>query len=248
MIAVLSTIFIFIFGLVFGSFLNVLIYRLNVEKAPKFWQGRSFCPKCKHTLGWQDNIPLLSFVLLRGRCRWCRKPISWQYPVVELTTAISFSLIALTAPTFGPLGLLGALTTTASLIVIFFSDLLYGLIPDEMVVVGSIAAAVFNFQFSIFIVGLLTSLGFLTIVLLTRFRGMGLGDVKLAFFMGILLGWPKILVALWTAFVLGGVFAVGLLLLKRTKLSATIALGPFLVIGVLISALWSDQLLRIIGF
>jgi len=226
----------FLLGLVIGSFLNVLVYRLNTEdKVPKFWQGRSLCPKCKHELSWEDNIPLFSFIMLLGRCRYCRQPISWQYPIVELVTAICFVFVGL-----NPL----LLALAAVFIVIFFSDWIFGLIPDEMIIVGSVVAL---FLRPNFLVGTVSALIFLTIVLATKFRGMGLGDVKLAFLMGLLLGWPKSLVAFWAAFILGGVVAISLLLLKRTKFSATIPLGPFLVIGILISALWSTQLLHLLG-
>lgn len=220
-----------VFGLVIGSFLNVLIYRLNVSGAPKFWQGRSLCPHCKRKLLWQDNIPLLSFVLLSGRCRHCRKKISWQYPTVELITAVAFVAIGW-QPWF--LGL------AAVFIVIFFSDWVYGLIPDEMVIVGCIMAVVLGASL---LVGLISAVGFFVIVAATKFKGMGIGDVKLAFLIGLLLGWPKAAVAFWMAFVAGGTVAVGLLLLKKVGLSDKMALGPYLVLGTVISALWSREIL-----
>lgn len=229
-----------LFGVIFGSFLNVLIWRLNDEKAPKFWQGRSICPKCKHTLAWQDNIPLFSYLILRGKCRYCRKAISSQYPLVETVTALATILIG-----FNPLFLILAY----AFIVIFFSDVEYQLIPDEMVILISLVAAVLNFQVigPNLITGLSTALGFFLIVVATKFRGMGLGDVKLAFVMGLLLGFPNILVGVWFSFILGGAFAIGLLMLRRKKIHETMALGPFLVIGTLIAALWSKEILQIIG-
>lgn len=218
-------------GLCFGSFLNVLIWRLNDPKAPKFWQGRSLCPKCKHQLAWSDNIPLLSFVLLRGHCRFCHKKISWQYPIVELLTAIAFVLTG-----FHPVMWL----IDSIFIVIFFSDLIYGLIPDEMIVVGVIASLT---KQSSFAVGIFTALPFFVFA---KAKIMGEGDIGLAFLMGLLLGWPKIIIALWSAFILGGATAIILLLLKRTKLSATIPLGPFLILGTIIAALWSEKILAIL--
>lgn len=220
-----------VFGLVIGSFLNVLIYRLNAEKAPQWWQGRSVCPQCKKPIAWFDNIPLLSFVALGGRCRRCRTRISWQYPLVELVTAISFGLI-------GPSPLL--LILAAVFIVIFFSDWIYGLIPDEMIIVGSVATI---FLGPNLLVGIFSALGLFSIVLATKFRGMGLGDVKLAFLMGLNLGWPKILVAFWAAFVLGGLAALMLLLLKKVRLSDRMAFGPYLVLGTIFSALWTGEIL-----
>lgn len=231
-----------LFGLIIGSFLNVLIWRLNDEKAPKFWQGRSICPKCKHELSWNDNIPLLSFIVLSGRCRFCQKPISRQYPIVELVTAGATVLTVGFLSNLSFLSVLSYLIIVYAFIVIFFSDLEYQLIPDEMVVV----IVVLSFLRGNLIVGLLAALGFFLVVLATKFRGMGLGDVKLAFAMGLLLGFPAVVVAVWFAFVLGGVFAVGLLLLHRKNIHETMALGPFLVLGTLIAALWSQKILAIL--
>ncbi len=233
-----------IIGLAFGSFANVLIYRLCDPKAPKFWQGRSLCPKCQKQIAARDNIPLLSFCLLRGKCRWCHRPIGWHYPLVEGLTALSFVLCFVLTPTAAVTSLLLCLIAF-SFIVIFFADLHYGLIPDEMLILSGLAGLAISPAY--LLIGLATSLGFFLVVLITWFRGMGLGDVKLALVMGLLLGWPNILVALWVAFVSGGLVATLLLLLKKTKLSATIPLGPFLIVGTLIAALWSQELLTLVG-
>lgn len=251
-----------ILGLAFGSFLNVLIYRLNTPDTPPFWKGRSFCPKCHHSLSWRDDIPLFSFLLLHGYCRYCQKKISWQYPVVELLTAlITILLWFYLSPVLNVTGLLGYWVTVFifySFLVIFFSDLIYGLIPDLMVVsgsllvIGSFALKNLNHltiqQFNNVFVGLVSSAFFLLIVLFTRGQGMGLGDVTLAFLMGLFLGFPHILVALWVGFISGGAVAILLLLLRRTSLSATIPLGPFLILGTLIAYLWSAQILFFVGF
>lgn len=235
-------------GLVVGSFLNVLIWRLNVFGAPKFWEGRSICPGCRHIIGWRDNIPLLSFGLLGGRCRWCRKKISRRYPAVEAVTAVAFGVIG----SFWGTGGVWAMGLAAVFIVIFFSDLVYGLIPDEAVAAGIVFCVLGNtgnlgFLRAATATGFVSALIFLAIVLITKFRGMGLGDVKLAFLIGLVLGWPGALAAFWAAFVLGGAAAAVLLVLKRTKLSATIALGPFLVAGVVFSALWSRVFFDFLG-
>lgn len=230
-------------GLVVGSFLNVLIWRLNEEKVPKWWQGRSVCPHCRKEISWKDNIPLVSFVWLKGKCRRCHKKISWQYPIVELVTALTFLTIG-----WQP----GLLAIAACFIVIFFSDWVYGLIPDEMVAAGTILSVLrvlgdLSFLRAATITGFISALFFFLIVLVTKFRGMGLGDVKLAFLMGIFLGWPRALVAFWAAFILGGIAAVAFLLLHRKKFSETIAFGPYLVLGTVFSALWTNQILLILS-
>lgn len=226
--------FLFLLGLILGSFANALIWRLNNENAPKFWQGRSICPTCRHQLGWKDNVPLLSFILLKARCRYCKAKISWQYPIVELTTAIIFTLTGL-HPVILALELV--------FVVIFFSDLIYGLVPDEMILLGCVFF-VFNFSVVNLIVGIITAAPFL---LFAKLKWMGYGDVTLSFLMGIILGFPRILVAMWSGFIFGGFTAMVLLLLRKTKISATIPLGPFLIIGLVVSALWSKDLLNLLG-
>lgn len=226
----MSFLFLFIFGLCVGSFLNVLIWRLNDEKAPKFWQGRSLCPKCKHQLNWKDNIPLLSFLLLNGRCRFCHKKISWQYPLVELLTGLVFLLAT-------PVWVIVA----CCFIVIFFSDWIYGLIPDEMTLILLITGIFLNWNnWSVGFVALLVLLGLFVV---TRGKGIGFGDVKLIFPLGLLLGWPKILVMFYITSILGGLYALILLLLRRRKFGDTIALGPFLIIGTVIALCVKDSLL-----
>lgn len=226
-----------IIGFCLGSFLNVLIWRLNNRNTPKFWQGRSLCPKCRHVLSWADNIPLLSFIFLRGRCRYCQKSISWQYPAIELITAILFVITGLHPVTW----LIGCV-----FIVIFFSDLIYGFIPDEMIVAGTFLSILSNLSnLSNLGIAFITALPFFVFA---KYKLMGQGDIGLAFLMGLLLGWPKIGVAIWSGFIVGGVTALVLVLLKKTKISATIPLGPFLILGVIIAILWSGKLLQIIGY
>ena len=125
-------------GLLIGSFLNVLIYRL--PRGLSFTKGRSFCPKCKKQINFSDNIPLMSFVLLKGRCRFCHSSISWRYPVVELTTGVLFVLAAQNKlGRLGELRLLGVgdflltILLFSGLIVIFFIDLEHQIIPDEII-------------------------------------------------------------------------------------------------------------------
>lgn len=253
---VLNFLIVFALGLALGSFLNVLIWRLNSEDGtvPRFWQGRSLCPRCRHGLSWSDNIPLLSFFLLSGRCRYCRKKISWQYPLVELLTALFTVATWFCFPDLSPIAKLLYCSIAYTLIVIFFSDWIYGLIPDEMIIAGSVAAVIYGFQFSVFslgthlLSGVVSGLAFLLIVVVTRFRGMGLGDVKLAFLLGFLLGWPKVAVAFWWSFVLGGFSAVVLVLLKKVRLSDKMAFGPYLIAGAIFSVLWSRDFLRLLGF
>lgn len=239
--------FLFLLGLCVGSFLNCVVWRLNHDCSPL--RGRSFCPKCKHKLGWKDNIPLLSFVLLRGKCRYCRSPISWQYPIVELATGIlavvSFQLSVVRGES--SLSTVYYLLITFTLIAIFVSDLRYQTIPDEIVYPSMVLAVIFHLrgvpQAQPHLGGvLLSAFGaagfFYFLVLITHGRGMGTGDVKLVALMGLVLGWPKIVVALFLAFLTGAVVGVILLVMGKKKANSHIPFGPFLTAATLISLFW----------
>lgn len=246
---------IFIFGLAVGSFLNCLIYRLQTEES--FLIKRSYCPNCKKALSWQDLIPLLSFIILRGKCRYCQKPISWQYPLVELMTGALFVFIAFQWLSGGItlLNFIYLLFIISALIVIFVSDLRYYIIPDKVIYSATILAIIYCiYQFAIedqrliiinFLAAILASLFFLSIILISRGRWMGWGDVKLAFFMGLLLGFPNILVALFLAFFFGAIIGIGLILAGRKTLKSEIPFGPFLVVGTFIALFWSKELIQL---
>lgn len=235
----------FVFGLCVGSFINCLVWRLNHNLSP-IW-GRSICPRCKHKLVWYDNIPLLSFVLLRGKCRWCHSPISWQYPIVELTTGL-LTVLVFQLSNYELRIMSYYLLITYSLIAIFVSDLLYQTIPDEIVypAVGiTIFCSLLTSHYSLFTI-FIAALGaagfFYLLCLLTRGRGMGLGDVKLAGLMGLILGWPKIIVAFYLAFLTGAVVSVILILLRKKKFGQYIPFGPFLTTATFIAIFWGEKI------
>lgn len=250
-------VFLFILGISIGSFLNVLIARLPKNESIN---GRSHCDNCRKTLSWTDLIPLISFVLLKGKCKYCRSPLSYQYPIVEFLTGALFVF------TYGimnhELGIMGLATLlyylfiVSSLIVVFFLDLKYGIIPDKIIFPAIIVSLVYisistfyplssNVLPSIFN-HLSSALGaflfFLFIYLITRGRGMGLGDVKFSFVLGLTLGiWGTIL-ALYIAFLTGGIIGIILILWKKKTLKNAVPFGPFLVVGFLISLFFSEQI------
>lgn len=253
----------FILGLCVGSFLNVVIYR-EVKGKSWFW-GRSFCDKCKKKITWYDNIPLLSFLLLKGRCRHCHKKISLQYPFVELLTGLEFVwiyfLIKSNLDFFGKfegfyslLSLLVWFVLGSCLLAILVADLKYKIIPDTAIIFGIVISLLklwVDYRFtgmldlSVFPSSLLAGLFFLGLNIGTKGKGMGFGDVKLAFFMGLILGFPKIVIALFTAFLTGALMGVILILLKKKKTKSKIAFGPFLVLGTIIAIFWGDVVWRL---
>ncbi len=227
--------FVGLFGLAVGSFLNVLIDRL--PKGLDVIAGRSHCDYCKKNLRWFELIPILSFVFQRGTCRRCHKKLSWQYPLVEIATGVGFVLLA---PSYW------YWLIFSSLLVIFVADLKYQIIPDSMVVMGVIGViGAIGVTGENILAGAGVSAFFLLLWLVTRGKGMGFGDVKLAFFMGLLLGFPNIIIASYLAFLTGAASGVILILLGKKKLKEKIAFGPFLVAGTVIALIWGEQLLTV---
>lgn len=236
-------------GLCVGSFLNVVI-DWSVGKRRSLFTPPSYCDHCKHQLGFWDLIPVFSFVFLRGKCRYCGKKIPLQYPLVELTTGFSF---ALSSYILYPIPY--TLFLFSVFIVIFVTDLRYGLIPDRVI----LPATAIALPYSLFLIStrggsasggnnsllaaLLIAGSFFALYLFTQGRGLGLGDVKLGFFLGLTLGFPYAILAVWAAFVLGGMAAVVLLVLRRKKMKDEIPLGPFLVMGSVITMFFGKTIL-----
>lgn len=248
---------IFGLGLVAGSFLNVVIDRL--PKRLSIVIKRSHCDHCKKKLGWYDLIPVLSFIYLRGRCRYCRKPISFYYPIVELTTGILFvfTVYLQTRIVNNELGIMDIvhlgynLFIVSALIAIFFTDFKYGIIPDFVLIPSVIVSVLYLFIIhnSLFIIHLLSALSaflfFLLIFLATRRRGMGFGDVKLSFLLGLFLGFPKIVVALYLAFLTGAIVSLILVLWgKKRFFGGTVPFGTFLTFTTLIMVFAGEFLLN----
>lgn len=261
---------VFIFGAGIGSFLNCLIYRL--DKKESFLFGRSVCPICGHKLGFLDLIPVLSFIFLKGKCRYCQKKISWQYPLVEIATGLlflifNFKFLALNQSlNFNLLSLIYYWIIACFLIIIFIYDLRYYLIPDKIVYLGIGIIFFYNIFNSYFIIqpaenpfgiqynssfiinsllsALLASIFFLIIFLISRGQWMGFGDVELAFLMGLFLGFPKILLALLLSFLIGAIIGIGLVIFKKKELKSEVPFAPFLVIATFIALFWGEEIIR----
>lgn len=242
---------IFVFGLVTGSFLNCVIYRLKINES--FVGGRSFCPACRHRLAWYDLILILSFIFLKGKCRYCGRKISPQYPLVELFTGILFVLIlnyVLGIMNYEFLSLefilnsLFLLLISCLLLIIFVYDLKHYIIPDKIIYPAIIIALIFNFHLNHFFSAAVAAAFFLLIILISKGKGMGLGDVKLVFLMGLILGFPKILIALFLAFLVGAIIGLGLILSSRKTLKSEIPFGPFLITGTFSALFWGSQIIN----
>jgi len=308
--------FIFLFGSAIGSFLNVVICRLASDEG--IVKKRSHCPKCGQILVWYDLIPIISFFILRARCRSCKEKISWQYPLVEAATGALFVGIfnfqfsisnEFSISNFQILNLITfcyLLIVVCCLIIIFVYDLRHYLIPDKVLfpAIGAmlayrifIAFANFNppspllewggnaftplvkggagglsYFGSFFLSAFVAAAFFLFLVLITRGRGMGIGDIKLSFLLGLILGWPQILIALFLAFFMGAVIGIFMIygppasawlrqvlnfLPKNSSpafpifganwkktMKSKIPFGPFLIASALIALFWGQQIIN----
>lgn len=241
-------VFIFILGSLVGSFLNVVIDR-GVNGESILW-GRSHCDFCKKQLHWYELVPIISFVIQAGRCRNCNKRLSVQYPIVEAFTGICFMYVVSVANwQLVPSLLLGLVVS--SFIVIFVSDLKYFLIPDVAhlgVAIGSLGLIwVQHHALQAFVPYLVTALGssfvFFLLWLVTRRRGLGTGDILLAFSMGIFLGFPLAIIAFYIAFLTGATVGVILILQRQKKLKSRIQFGPFLVLATWLAYVGSSTFL-----
>ena len=249
---------IFITGLFIGSFLGVLVDR--IPKKQNAIKGRSRCDKCKKELGILDLIPILSFVFLRGKCRYCHAKLSLSYPAIEICTGIMFVLtfyFVSSGFTIYDLRFMISfvfyLFMIASFIVIFFTDLKYGIIPDKIVVpsilitflwlIANRQSPIANHLLSgvgAFLFFIVISYGF---YILTKKQSMGGGDIKLSFLLGLFLGFPGILVALYLAFLTGGIIAIILIIWRKKAFSKdTLPFGPFLITGAIISLFFGNYI------
>jgi len=237
-------------GLVFGSFFAALSWRY--PRKMSISKGRSICPNCKHQIVWFDNIPLISYIFLGGKCRNCKKHISLRYPLIEASTAIGFLYLFSKFQSNIPL-LLYTVIIFSILMPIFIIDFEHKIIPDYFTFLGLGIVLVFLFLTDSHLIlpdilsGFIPAFLLLAIHLATRGRGMGLGDVKFAILGGMLTGLKLNIIWLFLAFLTGGVCGIILILSKRAGLKDQIAFGPFLIISIGLTFLLGDKILMYMG-
>lgn len=265
---VIVSFFLFALGAVIGSFLNVLIYRTLDEEPVKLREswvtGRSRCDHCKKQISWYDNVPLVSFLILRGRCRHCHQPITTTHLVVELLVGALLVwwfwggslFFQLTQQPLQILQPLFWLFVGILLVVIALADLRYWIIPDWAVWLLSVITIAYRLVLvSIGVMRpvdlaatIIATVGgvlfFASLWLITKKRGIGLGDVKLMLPLGLLVGWPNILVTIFLAFLMGSVVGVGLILGKKRTLHQAVPFGPFLVVASCVSLVSGDYIVQ----
>lgn len=238
----------FVFGALLGSFANVIIVRLPHGKSVAL--PRSACPQCSAAIKWYDNVPMLSYLFLGGKCRNCKKRISIRYPIVELTMAVLFAAIGYSVGVKWTL--VEYLIMTFGLVTITFIDLEHYIIPDVFslsgIVIG-LVGSLLNPERSFWnsVSGVLIGGGFLWAVALIylylrKQEGMGGGDIKLLAWIGSVLGWPSVPFVILSSSILGSV--VGLIVMSKSKdgLKTVLPFGPFLALGTVIYLLGGYRL------
>jgi leader peptidase (prepilin peptidase)/N-methyltransferase len=233
-----------IFGALIGSFLNVCIYR--IPRSESVVLPRSHCPNCKTIVSFYDNLPIASFLLLRGRCRHCHTSISWRYPLVEIINTVGY-LFLLWKFGLGWQFVVYALLFSA-LVVVTFIDLSHQIVPDRItlpgMIVGALAAAtvlpagLINALIGIFLGGGL----FYLVAVLSR-GGMGGGDIKLIAMIGAFLGWRDVLLTIFIAALAGSVVGLYLMVVKGKGRKYPVPFGPFLALGAVVSLCWGTEIL-----
>ena len=231
-----------LFGLALGSFLNVVIAR--VPDGRSLVRPGSACPRCRAPLAWYDNIPLLSFVVLRGRCRTCASSISWRYPLVEAITA---AVLMLAYIEFGPSAdFVIACVLLPALVAMTAIDLQHQVIPDAITLPGIPVGLLINLATGRMSwidsgIGILVGGGLFFVIILVSRGGMGGGDLKLGAMLGAFLGWRALLFALFVAIVVGGAIGAALLLSGRRGRKDPIPFGPFLALGGAMALFWGER-------
>jgi leader peptidase (prepilin peptidase)/N-methyltransferase len=245
-----STAFVFILGAVVGSFLNVCIYRIPAGQS--IVSPRSRCPQCETPIRWYQNIPVLSWLLLGGKCANCTEPISWRYPFVELLTAVLFCGVFLTFG-FQPATLIYWIMA-AILVTVTFIDLDHQIIPDVI----SLPGIVVGFLGTFFIpwitwfdslMGIIAGGGSLLLIALTyefvtKKEGMGGGDIKLLAMLGAFLGWQAIFPVIFISSMVGTAVGIPLMLWRKADSKLALPFGPFLAFGAMFYLIWGRALVR----
>jgi len=230
----------FVCGLCFGSFISALAQRSVVHNSN--WRGRSVCLKCHKKILFFDLIPVLSFIFLKGRCRFCKTKIGWREPITEIISGILFVLVGLAHNNQINLLLIRDLIFSVFLILLFLTDIYGEVLPHRFTATAVTVTIILNLLVNNYranghsplqmIIGIIIGGGFFYLqYLISHGRWVGGGDIGMGLFLGAMLGWPLCLVAIGLAYIIGAIFAVILLLKKKVGLDSRLPFGPFLAVA-----------------
>lgn len=240
-----ESILVLLMGLVIGSFFNAFLWRFG--RGESVLRSRSRCVHCRHELSALELIPVVSYLVLGGRCRWCKKTIPWHYPVVELATGL------LLIPPLSIFGFSETFLAVSFLVlvleVLFLIDLRYEVLPDEITVPGILLSGIVAYflgqSFETALLGGILGAGFFAFQhFLSHGRWIGAGDIRLGALMGVTLGWQHLLVALLVAYILGALVSVFMVAGKWKTWQSHVPFGTFLTGATYLVLLWGDQLLN----
>lgn len=241
---------VFLFGLVVGSFDNVAIYR--IPEGESVITPRSFCPSCETTIAWYDNIPLVSYIILRGRCRHCGQPISPRYPLVELCSGLLFLAVFAKSGFAWSDELLPNLFMVTVLLIVSVIDLREQIIPNKIILPSMAIALAAVGTIALFrgdagyiydkLLGFAAGGVPLGLLALAIPKGMGMGDAKLAAFTGLFLGWRSQVIAFFFAFLLGAIAGVAMMAAGKKGRKSRIPFGPFLALGTVLALFWGEPI------
>jgi len=248
-------------GLAFGSFVNALVWRLHEKR--DFVSERSECINCHHQLAWYDLIPVVSWIILGGKCRYCKKPISIQYPLVELATAGVFMLSVAFWPfeltELAPQIVLGIwCVMLVILMALLVYDARWYLLPDKLTYPLIVLAALFGMINQFIVVGASTAQGISELTLgvvsvaglyyalytISKGKWVGFGDVKLGIAMGLILGWQLGLLSVFLANLIGLVYILPGMLAGKLTTQSKIPFGPFLIVGLIVAYLFGASIVK----
>ncbi len=248
-----------ILGIIIGSFINCILYRL--EKNESFIKGRSYCPKCKHSLLWKELIPLISWLFLKGKCSYCRKKISIKYPIIEAITGFLFLITTIFVinnyPEFYLFFLIFYLTIVFSFLIIFFFDLKHFLVSELVILYTSIFVVLWSIIAFILeiktldtllihlLAAVFSALFFYLLYILTKKKGIGFGDIQIIFLLGLIAGFPNILFIIFFASFFGSIVGIFLILFYNKGLKTPLPFGSFLVVLALVALFYSNLIAEI---
>jgi leader peptidase (prepilin peptidase)/N-methyltransferase len=241
--------FVILMGLVLGSFFNVVIYRLprglNLSRPP------STCPGCGSRIKPYDNVPVLSYLVLRGKCRTCGRRISPIYPTVEILTALGFALVFLQSGRALDLPFFAGVVFTSALIVLGFIDAAHQVLPDVVTIPGFALALAYSFfrtdlKFVGALIGAVAGAGFLALIygaywLIRKKEGLGLGDIVMMLMVGAFLGWERTLLVLILASLAGALFGIYLMARKGKNAQFALPFGSFIAPAAFIALVWGQR-------
>jgi len=236
----------FVLGLTIGSFLNVVIFRMDDLKS--ILNSRSHCPNCKQILKWYDLVPFVSFILLRAKCRYCGKEISWQYPLVEVSTALTFLLLYLS---FGlSWATIFYLIVFSLLIVVFVYDLKTQMTPEIFVWIALVLVFLGSWYFgslgfmNMIYGGLIGGGSLALLVYISKEKWMGAGDIKIGAILGLLVGFHSAIFGMFLAFFLGSIAGLIYIKIAHKTIKDSLPFAPFLILASFLTLLFGNTVIN----